>query len=198
MGTRKKGCLEIVASCATHAFLPNCTVHPESVQAQINVGIDHYIKTFGRKPKGFWLPSVAIIRGLMLCCSKGVFVTFSGFAWHFFGTTTAGLWCICTNTLRIRRCSIWPDPQSSKQVWSADEGYPGDPYYREYYRDIGHELPMDYIKPYIDPCGTRISTGINTGGITGRTENKEFYQPSKALAQTKKHAAQFIQENVGK
>jgi 1,4-alpha-glucan branching enzyme len=28
------------------------------------------------------------------------------------------------------------DLESSKQVWSAKEGYPGDPVYREFYRDM--------------------------------------------------------------
>jgi 1,4-alpha-glucan branching enzyme len=29
------------------------------------------------------------------------------------------------------------DRDSSRQVWSAEEGYPGDPAYRDFYRDIG-------------------------------------------------------------
>ena len=51
------------------------------------------------------------------------------------------------------------DIESSKQVWSAQEGYPGDPTYRDFYRDIGFDLPIDYIKPYIHPAGIRTFTG---------------------------------------
>ena len=33
------------------------------------------------------------------------------------------------------------DAESSQQVWSRDEGYPGDAFYRDFYRDIGFDLP---------------------------------------------------------
>ena len=33
------------------------------------------------------------------------------------------------------------DMESSRQVWSAESGYPGDYDYREFYKDIGWELP---------------------------------------------------------
>ena len=33
------------------------------------------------------------------------------------------------------------DAESSRQVWSRDEGYPGDAFYRDFYRDIGFDLP---------------------------------------------------------
>ena len=46
------------------------------------------------------------------------------------------------------------DVESSKQVWSAQEGYPGDPVYRDFYRDIGFDLPLDYIAPYLPPGGS--------------------------------------------
>ena len=32
------------------------------------------------------------------------------------------------------------DRDSSRQVWSAEEGYPGDPAYRDFYRDAGFEV----------------------------------------------------------
>ncbi len=34
------------------------------------------------------------------------------------------------------------DTESSKQVWSAIEGYPGDYVYREFYRDVGFDLGL--------------------------------------------------------
>ena len=49
-----------------------------------------------------------------------------------------------------------PSPATSSprvQVWSAKEGYPGDPHYRDFYRDIGFDLPMDYIAPVHPPRG---------------------------------------------
>src|SRR6202140_924228 len=59
------------------------------------------------------------------------------------------------------------DLESSKQVWSAQEGYPGDPAYRDFYRDIGFDLPMDYIGPYVQD-GVRVFTGYKYHAITHR------------------------------
>ncbi len=38
------------------------------------------------------------------------------------------------------------DMESSRQVWSAESGYPGDVDYREFYKDVGWELPLDYLE----------------------------------------------------
>src|SRR3712207_8097458 len=35
------------------------------------------------------------------------------------------------------------DSESSRQVWSAETGYPGDPAYREFYRDAGFDFPPE-------------------------------------------------------
>ena len=72
------------------------------------------------------------------------------------------------------------DPDSSRQVWSSTEGYPGDYDYREFYRDIGYDLDLDYIRPYIHPDGIRIDTGIKYYRITGKDDHKEPYVPEWA------------------
>ena len=41
------------------------------------------------------------------------------------------------------------DMESSRQVWSAESGYPGDVDYREFYKDVGWELPVEYLEPYL-------------------------------------------------
>ena len=84
------------------------------------------------------------------------------------------------------------DWESSKQVWSAKEGYPGDPDYREYYRDIGHELEFEYIKPYIHPDGIRVNTGLKYWRITGNIEHKQPYDPYQAREKADLHAADFM------
>src|SRR5205814_6306053 len=65
------------------------------------------------------------------------------------------------------------DRDSSRQVWSAHEGYPGDPAYREFYRDVGFDLPMDHHGP-IARC-VRKSAGVKYHRITARGPEKEIY-----------------------
>jgi len=62
------------------------------------------------------------------------------------------------------------DVESSKQVWSAIEGYPGDPDYREFYRDIGFDLPLEYLSPLLGEAQYRLSSEIlnNQSGGMGR------------------------------
>jgi 1,4-alpha-glucan branching enzyme len=84
------------------------------------------------------------------------------------------------------------DVESSRQVWSAKEGYPGDPHYRDFYRDIGFDLPMDYIGPYVHPEGHRIYTGIKYHAITHeQLHDKWVYDPDAARGRAGQHAAHF-------
>ena len=84
------------------------------------------------------------------------------------------------------------DPESSAQVWSAKEGYPGDPLYRDFYRDIGFDLPLDYVGPHVHPEGIRMYTGVKYHAIThDRLHDKWVYDPDAARGRVGLHAAHF-------
>ncbi|OIO32895.1 MAG: glycoside hydrolase [Candidatus Omnitrophica bacterium CG1_02_40_15] len=187
------GCVEILASCATHGFLPILSVNPTDADAQVKIGVGHYRKTFGRDPVGFWLPECGYAPGIdNLLADSGIkyfFVDSHGIvnadpAPKY--SVYAPLYCP-TGVAAFGR-----DWESSKQVWSSKEGYPGDPDYREYYKDIGHELEYEYIKPYIHPIGFRINTGLKYWRITGDTDHKEPYVPEWAKEKAATHAGNFM------
>jgi len=67
--------------------------------------------------------------------------------------------------------------ESSKQVWSAEEGYPGDGDYRDFYRDVGYDLEYDYIRPYIQPNGQRKFTGLKYHRIGYRVPSRSKMMP---------------------
>jgi len=50
-----------------------------------------------------------------------------------------------------------------------EEGYPGDPYYRDFYRDIGFDLPESELMGEVAGDGSRLMTGIKYYRITGKT-----------------------------
>src|SRR3989442_81910 len=53
---QQTGKVEVIASAATHGYLPLLSVNASAVRAQIRVGVEHYRRIFGRRPNGFWLP----------------------------------------------------------------------------------------------------------------------------------------------
>ncbi len=187
------GCLEIITCGATHGFLPLMPVAPSSVRAQITVAADDYERVFGRRPRGIWLAECGYMPGHdKILKDNGI---------EYFFVDTHG---ILNAEVRPKYGVFAPlrtnhgayafgrDMESSKQVWSAEEGYPGDAEYREYYRDIGYDLPYEYIRPYIHPDGFRINTGIKYHKITGKGNGKDIYNPWRAREKAAEHAGNFM------
>jgi 1,4-alpha-glucan branching enzyme len=89
------------------------------------------------------------------------------------------------------------DLEPSRQVWSSQAGYPGDPLYREFYRDVGWDLPHEYVAPYIDPDGTRMFTGLKYYRVTDRKgSHREPYHPGWAHRRADDHAGHFFDSRV--
>lgn len=191
----ENGLIETITSSATHCFLPNFYSYPSAIRAQIEVGYNTHRRLLGVEPKGIWLPECAYFPNL---CE-----IFDNYDIRYFFLDTHGLMHSTPQPLYGVYAPIYTqngvaafgrDPESSKQVWSSLEGYPGDHHYREFYRDIGYDLDFNYIKDFIHPDGIRISTGLKYYRITGKVElsNKEFYNPEIALNKAIEHAGNFM------
>jgi 1,4-alpha-glucan branching enzyme len=85
------------------------------------------------------------------------------------------------------------DRDSSKQIWSAEEGYPGDPAYRDFYRDIGFDLSFDQLRTFLPSGSARKFTGIKYHRITGAKQEKEFYDRAWAEGAADAHANHFLE-----
>jgi 1,4-alpha-glucan branching enzyme len=196
-GFQNTGKVEVIASAATHGYLPLLALHPAAVRTQIRVGTEHYEQTFGRAARGFWLPECGYCTAVEAPLRENG-VHFTVLDTH--GITHAnprprfGVYApvYCPSGL----AAFGRDPESSRQVWSSIAGYPGDYDYREFYRDIGHDLDLDRIRPYIHPAGIRIDTGIKYYRITGKGEHKEIYVPEWAERKAEAHASHFVAERV--
>lgn len=191
------GKLEIVASAATHGYLPLLAINPSAVRAQIKLGIDFYRQLFERQPAGFWLPECGYHKGVDEFLRQQA-VRYTVLETH--GLTRArprpryGVYAplTCPSGLHV----FGRDPESSRQVWSAIEGYPGDPDYREFYRDIAHDLDFEIIKPYIHRDGIRVDTGLKYFRVTGAGRPKEIYDPRCAERKAELHAADFLSKKI--
>ncbi len=189
----EEGLVEIIGCAATHGFLPHLAVSPEAVRAQIAVGVQEHRRQIGRPPRGLWLPECAYFEGL------DAFLSRAGLSYCF--VDAHGLRNASSRPrLDLHAPLITPagvlvfgrDEESSTQVWSSREGYPGDPSYRDFYRDIGYDLDLPYVEPYLDPSGIRGMTGFKYYRITGRTDHKEPYRRDWAVRTAARHAAEFV------
>jgi len=187
------GKIEIITSAATHAYLPTLSVYPQAVRAQIKVAVASHIKNFGKPPAGIWLPECGYYPDLdRLLKEAGIKFFFIESHGILNGTPTPRYGTYKPITCPSGVIAFGRDIESSKQVWSSIEGYPGDFAYRDFYRDIGFDLPMDYIKNHIHPDGIRTYTGIKYHRITGKTDNKMPYVREQAMDKAAEHAENFI------
>ncbi|MEN3015393.1 MAG: 1,4-alpha-glucan branching protein domain-containing protein [bacterium] len=195
----QKGSIQIITSNLTHCISPFYFVDEENtklLEIQFYKAVSNFVDYFGFNPEGVWLPECAytpqIDKILKKYQIKYTFLESHG---------------IIFSRDRVRYGTFFPyltkegivvfgrDLESSKQVWSAKEGYPGDFWYREFYKDIGYELDYEYIKDYIHESGIRTDTGYKYYRITGADvplANKEIYDPELGMRKAFEHAANFI------
>ncbi|MFH1777200.1 MAG: 1,4-alpha-glucan branching protein domain-containing protein [Candidatus Omnitrophota bacterium] len=188
------GKVEIITSAATHGYMPLMDVCMESIRAQIRAGVVQYQRIFGWKPKGIWLPECGYTPQIdNILRENGLRYFFVDAHGVLHGIPRPKYGVFAPVYCRSGVAAFGRDMESSKQVWSAVEGYPGDYVYREFYRDIGFDLDFEYIKPYIHKDGIRINTGIKYYRITGRgIEHKEPYDPHVARDRAAEHAGNFM------
>jgi 1,4-alpha-glucan branching enzyme len=155
--------------------------------------VKHYERVMGKNPVGVWLPECGYYPGID-CLLKEVgiryFITDTHGILHASPRPKFGVFAPIYCPTGV--AAFGRDVESSKQVWSAIEGYPGDYDYREFYRDIGFDREWDYIRPYMTPDGVRVNTGVKYYRITGDTEDKEPYVRSHALQKAAEHAGNFM------
>lgn len=191
------GCLEIITCGATHGLLPILNVNPKSAEAQINIGVDSYTKIFGQPPKGIWLPECGYTAGVDEILKRAGIKYFFTDTHGITHADPAPLYNVYAPILCPSGVAAFArDEETSKQVWSSKEGYPGDPDYREYYKDIGFDRDFEYIKPYIHPEGIRVNTGIKYWRITGSGNYKEAYRPDWAQKKAAMHAQDFMNNRI--
>ncbi|MFH0889022.1 MAG: 1,4-alpha-glucan branching protein domain-containing protein [Planctomycetota bacterium] len=192
---QKLGYLEIMTCAATHGYLP-LMLHKKAAAAQIIIATQNYHKYFSRMPNGIWLPECAYFPGLEnILAEAGIKYFIVDTHGVLNGTppplmeTYLPVYCNHKKVAAFGR-----DIGTSRRVWSATEGYPGNADYREFYRDLGYDAPYQYIKPYLHTDGIRRNIGIKYYRITGNVplNMKEPYDRQKALSKVEYNADNFV------
>jgi 1,4-alpha-glucan branching enzyme len=190
---QQTGQLEIITTSATHAVLP-LIQQPAAVRAQVRVACDSHFSCFGRAPKGFWLPECAYapsVEPFLKEAGVNWFILESHGVLHAKPRPCYGLYAPLITSDGL--FALGRDQASARQLWSAQEGYPGDPRYRDFYRDIGFDLDFDYVKSYLPSDQVRTYTGLKYYAITGAGQEKKPYDRADALKAAAEHAEHFLQ-----
>jgi len=191
---RDTGALEIIGCAATHGLLPLLQQQSNAAaRAQVLIGRDIYRELLGIEPAGFWLPECAYAPALDSILQE------ANIRWFVLDThgllfgnppPRRAIYAPCYTS--TGPAAFARDRDSSRQVWSADEGYPGDPAYREFYRDLGFDLPLEHLGPVAR--GVRKFSGMKYHRITGHKKEKELYNRAKAEKAADAHATHFLEQ----
>src|SRR5262245_4872924 len=189
---QERGRLELATTAATHAILTLLSPNPAYVRAQIAVGMSEHQRYFGRPARGFWLPECAFDPRL------GDDLGRAGVRWIVLdthGVTHAAPQPVFGPFAPVACASgvaaYGRDADSATQVWSAESGYPGDPWYRDFHRDIGFDLPPEHLGSFAT-AGGRTPTGLKYHRVTGAGLEKEPYEPLRAGERVAAHALDFV------
>lgn len=188
---QERGKIEIITSCASHGYLP-LMLTDEAVNAQIKLGVETYQEIFDKRPEGIWLPECAFAPSIDPYLAENnirYYISSSHGILYAKPRPRYGLYAPLYTPAGV--AAFARDVESSKQVWSANEGYPGDYNYREFYRDIGWDLDYEYVKEYL-PSGIRKHIGLKYYKITGDSDWKEPYKPEIAREKAADHAGNFM------
>ena len=189
----REGQIELVTTCATHAFLPAHQSMHRTVDTQVRAGLACFERHTGFRPTFFWLPECGYYPGLEEVLAENGIRCF-GLESH--GITQARP-APSAGTRSALRCpngvvAFGRDAEASRLVWSATDGYPGHPDYREFHRDRIHGLPEEILRSPTRVAGPRLPSGLKYWRVTGPGDDKQPYCPKAAEALAQKHAADFV------
>ena len=138
-----KGHLDILTCAATHGYLPILRENPETVRGQIKTAIKSHQNFFDKKPFGIWLPECAYYENLdevLKDCGIRYAILDSHGILNGKPRPRYGVYAPICSKKGI--AFFGRDSESTLPVWSAKDGFPGNPVYREFHKDLGWELSL--------------------------------------------------------
>ena len=190
---RRKGRVEIIASCATHSFLPFISHNCESIQAQMEIPVSIYRRHFGSCPQGFWLPALG--------WTSEIEPYLRAYNFTYTIVDTHGL--------------LFGDPLPKKGTFYPVKTHNGtfilgrdycavqeiekisnDEVYRNNDRDVGYELPAEIVNKFLSADGERHRTGFK---YWTHSENENtIYDSQAASDKVVEHARLFLEKTIAR
>ena len=192
---QKQGIADLLTCGATHGYLPLLRQNPEAIRGQLRTAVREHQRLIGERPLGIWLPECAYYEGLDLWMrDAGLrYAVLDGHGLlHGKPRPRFGVYApICS---RSGVAFFGRDSEATLPVWSAKDGYPGDPHYREFHRDLGWDLPIEALAPL--GLEQPRPLGLKLHRVTDHQlplDQKQPYQPAIAEQQVRHHARHYLQ-----
>lgn len=173
----RTGSIELLATTAVNCFLPFYQDMPESISAQIEMGLINYRKHFSSIPRGFYLPELGYAPALERTIkSYGFSYTILETHSFLFGTrvprrgifepaqTSNGLWC------------LGKDRVATAEVHGATHSFCTQAVYGNTEQDAGFILPEEALYPLFEPHKERMATGYLYQARSGTPYEQEKAQ----------------------
>jgi len=192
---QQQGVLDLLTCGATHGYLPLLREHPEAVRAQLRTAVREHQRLIGQQPLGIWLPECAYYEGLDVWMrDAGLrYAVLDGHGLlHAKPRPRYGVYAPISSRNGV--AFFGRDSDATLPVWSARDGYPGDPAYREFHRDLGWDLPQEQIEAFGLP--TQRPLGLKLHRVSDQRaplDAKQPYEPELAQARTKDHAKHYLE-----
>ena len=192
---QRKGRIEILATAATHAFLPFYTAYPEAVQAQFEVAISTYRTNFERYPSGFWLPEMGWNADLDFWLRS-----------YNFSYTMVDSHALSYARPLAEKGNFFPARTNQGIVIFGRDFYAAeemakivkDPSCRFNSRDQGFELPLDMVMPFLDQQGCRTGTAYKYWAYGQDGLGNALYNSELACRNMQNHARSFLASILAK
>lgn len=183
-----KGRIELMATSATPCFFPFYQELPESLAAQIELGLSSFREHFDMVPAGFWLPAMGYSAGLdHLIKSYGIdYTVLESQSFLFAGHPPAqGVFSAAVTESGL--VMLGKDTGACADIGQADSGFYAHPQYMDTVKDIGFELDEQLLSPLFDVKQGRYATGF-----CYCSRNGEPYDAAVGKAQAERDAGRFI------
>ena len=191
---RLKGKIEILASSATHAFLPFLSHNPESLQAQMEIPIPEYRRLFGSSPQGFWLPDLGWTSELEPYLR----------AYNFTYTVVDTHSLLLGSPVPQKGCFYPVKTPNGTYILARDfyalreiKKIAGDKLYRNNERDAGYELPAENLGLFLSAEGGRSSTGFKYWAKNDNGQDA-VYNPQAAAEKTIEHTRLILESTIAR
>ncbi len=191
---QREGVVDLLTCAATHGYLPILRENPQSVRGQLLTAVREHTRIIGAPPLGIWLPECAYYEGLDRCIFEAGlrYAVLDGHGLlHASPRPRYGIYAPIATRNGV--AFFGRDSGSTLPVWSARDGYPGDPAYREFHKDLGWVLSEEELRHLgINESRPLCLKLFRVTDHASDLDSKEVYDHLLASQRVKEHASEYL------